>query len=140
MSAPFRCDQCAACMIQGVFCHETGCPNTNSRLDAESGEWIKQRKCRECGCTVDADDLCCDAQDDEEETCSECGAALNDGEGYDGMCGDCADDDDPDSNYHACPVCGNSIHRDDFGECPNGCTADTDSLEDRGLSLGSYGS
>lgn len=48
------CDQCAACMIQGVFCHETGCPNTHSRYDAESGEWIKQRKCGECGCTVDA--------------------------------------------------------------------------------------
>jgi hypothetical protein len=23
-----RCDQCADCMINGVYCHETGCPNT----------------------------------------------------------------------------------------------------------------
>lgn len=25
--APKTCDQCVPCMIQGVFCHETGCPN-----------------------------------------------------------------------------------------------------------------
>lgn len=51
------CSQCVAAMINGVFCHEHGCPNTNSRYD--DGEWIKQRKCFECGCTVDADDDCC---------------------------------------------------------------------------------
>lgn len=54
-----RCDQCEALMINGVFCHETGCPNTHSRYDAESDMWVKQRKCFECGCTVDADDPCC---------------------------------------------------------------------------------
>lgn len=54
-----RCNQCEALMINGVFCHETGCPNTHSRYDAESGEWIKQRKCFDCGCTIDADDPCC---------------------------------------------------------------------------------
>ena len=32
----------------------TGCPNMGARWDAESGEWIKQRKCFECGCTVNA--------------------------------------------------------------------------------------
>jgi hypothetical protein len=55
----YRCNQCEASMINGVFCHESGCPNTRSRYDAESGEWIKQRKCFDCGCTVDADDPCC---------------------------------------------------------------------------------
>jgi len=45
--------------INGVPCHETGCPNMGARWDAESGEWIKQRKCFECGCTVNADDPCC---------------------------------------------------------------------------------
>lgn len=110
-----RCDQCQALMIQGMFCHETGCPNTHSRLDSESGSWIKQRKCGECGCVVDADDLCCDAQDqeDEVETCSECGVALDDGEGYDGMCGSCADSAEEEHE-------------------------DTDSLEDHGITLGSY--
>jgi len=53
------CDQCEALMINGVFCHETGCPNMGARWDSESGEWIKQRRCFDCGCTVDADDPCC---------------------------------------------------------------------------------
>jgi hypothetical protein len=54
-------------MINGVFCHETGCPNARSRYDEESGEWIKQRKCFECGCTVDASDLCCSAPVEDED-------------------------------------------------------------------------
>ena len=54
-----RCDQCQMISIQGVACHETGCPNSGARFDDESGEWIKQRKCFECGCTVDAEDPCC---------------------------------------------------------------------------------
>lgn len=54
-----RCDQCEMLLVNGVPCHETGCPNSRSRYDAESGEWVKQRKCFECGCTVDAEDLCC---------------------------------------------------------------------------------
>lgn len=58
---PTRCNQCEALMINGVFCHETGCPNVHSRYDADSDTWIRQRKCFECGCTVDADDLCCSA-------------------------------------------------------------------------------
>lgn len=33
-----RCNQCEALMINEVFCHETGCPNTNARYDSESGE------------------------------------------------------------------------------------------------------
>ena len=39
----------------------------SARWDAESGEWIKQRKCFECGCTVDADDPCCSAPMEEVE-------------------------------------------------------------------------
>ena len=65
-SIRMRCDQCQALMINGVFCHETGCPNSRSRYDVDSGEWIKQRKCFDCGCTVDADDPCCNADNDDE--------------------------------------------------------------------------
>jgi len=61
------CDSCEMLSINGVACHETGCANTHSRWDAESQDWIKQRKCLECGCTVDADDPCCNAPFDEEE-------------------------------------------------------------------------
>lgn len=32
-----------------------------------------------------------DDADDDSDTCSECGAALDDGEGFDGLCGTCAD-------------------------------------------------
>ena len=24
-----KCDQCVACMINGIFCHEQGCPNSD---------------------------------------------------------------------------------------------------------------
>ena len=59
-----RCNQCKIARIYGVICHETGCPNTNARYDADSGEWIKQRKCFDCGCTVDADESCCGGNED----------------------------------------------------------------------------
>jgi hypothetical protein len=33
------CDQCEALVINGVFCHETGCPNT--RKVKVDGEWVE---------------------------------------------------------------------------------------------------
>lgn len=53
-----NCDQCQALMIQGVFCHETGCPNTHKRFI--DGEWLNIRECRECGSHVIGDDVCCE--------------------------------------------------------------------------------
>lgn len=62
-----RCDQCEMLSINGVPCHETGCPNMNARWDGE--EWIRQRECFTCGCTVDADlpgyPSCCALDDDD---------------------------------------------------------------------------
>jgi len=58
------CPQCSACMVNGLFCHEQGCPLTGARYDAETGEFVKQRKCFDCGCTVDADDPCCQRDSD----------------------------------------------------------------------------
>lgn len=57
-----HCDECEALMINGVFCHETGCRNSSSRWDTAQEEWIKQRECFECGCTVDRDDPCCNEE------------------------------------------------------------------------------
>ena len=57
------CNQCQMLGINGVPCHETGCPNMRARWDAESGEWIKQRKCFVCDCTVDADEPCCSEEE-----------------------------------------------------------------------------
>ena len=55
-----HCDQCEAAMINGVFCHEIGCPNRGRRFDPDTGDWIKQRKCPTCGYLVDYDDPCCE--------------------------------------------------------------------------------
>ena len=41
-----RCDQCEAMMINGVFCHEQGCPNQGK--DPRTGELWK-KECYECG-------------------------------------------------------------------------------------------
>lgn len=56
-----KCSHCELLRINGVVCHEIGCPNINARWDAARGEWVKQRRCMECGNRVDADDPCCDA-------------------------------------------------------------------------------
>lgn len=56
-----QCDQCEMLSINGLPCHESGCPNMRARWDGE--RWIKQRKCGECGCTVDASDPCCNAEE-----------------------------------------------------------------------------
>ena len=56
-----RCNQCEAAMINGVFCHETGCPNSRKRwID---GEWVSVRSCFECGCEVLGDAECCTDED-----------------------------------------------------------------------------
>lgn len=36
---PTKCDQCSANVINGVFCHEHGCPNQNKIWDRINGEW-----------------------------------------------------------------------------------------------------
>ena len=53
---PVSCDQCEAAMINGVFCHEQGCPNQGKVF--ECGEWVKYWECRECGCDVRDGESC----------------------------------------------------------------------------------
>ncbi len=61
----FRCDQCEASMINGVFCHERGCPNQGKVY--EDGEWVKYHECIYCGCDVRLGDNCdCQDLDDDE--------------------------------------------------------------------------
>jgi|HubBroStandDraft_1064217.scaffolds.fasta_scaffold34755_8 hypothetical protein len=62
-----HCDQCQMLAINGVACHEIGCPNMGARWDRGDQAWVKQRECFDCGCTVDADDPCCSAREEEEE-------------------------------------------------------------------------
>jgi|GEM_PF-3241506 len=54
-----NCDQCEALMINGVFCHETGCPNSHKTY--RDGEWVKLTQCLECGSEV-GDGGVCDCQ------------------------------------------------------------------------------
>lgn len=35
-----KCDQCVSAYINGVFCHETGCPNTFKDFDLDTGTWL----------------------------------------------------------------------------------------------------
>lgn len=41
MRTPHRCDSCEMLSINGLACHETGCPEA----------WVEPRECRECGST-----------------------------------------------------------------------------------------
>lgn len=61
-----RCDQCQLLRINGVVCHEIGCPNMGKRW--QDGEWVRYRECFICGCDV-RDGETCDCQDvaDEED-------------------------------------------------------------------------
>jgi hypothetical protein len=62
-TTPIKCNQCEAAMINGVFCHELGCPN--SRKTWVDGEWTKFVECFNCGCDVIAGETC-DCQEDME--------------------------------------------------------------------------
>ena len=59
MSAKKTCDQCAPLAINGVFCHEAGCPNHGKRWNAVDAEWVRYVECRECGCDVREGEVCC---------------------------------------------------------------------------------
>lgn len=53
-----RCDQCEALMINGVFCHETRCPNAKKRYDVENDTWYKAYECFNCGREVEDGQIC----------------------------------------------------------------------------------
>jgi hypothetical protein len=60
-----QCDQCQMLSIQGVPCHERGCPNARKTWFPDRG-WVRMAECWDCGgeveegeacsCHVDADD------------------------------------------------------------------------------------
>lgn len=39
---PTKCDQCSPSTINGIFCHEHGCPNENKFFDNHEGEWMER--------------------------------------------------------------------------------------------------
>lgn len=44
-----KCNQCNACMINGVFCHELGCPNRGKKWNEETQNFETVYTCQECG-------------------------------------------------------------------------------------------
>jgi len=50
------CGQCQMLSINGVACHEQGCPNQGKVY--EGGAWVKYYECRECGSDVRDGDSC----------------------------------------------------------------------------------
>ena len=44
-----RCNQCQELRINGVRCHEHGCPNARKTYDHEREQWVQYYTCAECG-------------------------------------------------------------------------------------------
>jgi hypothetical protein len=59
------CDQCEALSINGMFCHETGCPNSRKTWVAEREQWVLFVPCFECGSDVEVG-TSCDCQNSDE--------------------------------------------------------------------------
>lgn len=53
-----RCDQCQLARIQGLVCHETGCPNSGKTWDEDREQWIKYQDCFECGFAIEVGTAC----------------------------------------------------------------------------------
>lgn len=115
-----RCDQCQMLSINGVPCHETGCPNSGARYDFETDAWVKQRVCFECGCTVDADSPCCSADVESD--------SLQSSDEYDAVCWNCqskrvfyhSEVVGEGSAHYRCEDCGATGELTDFYPAPTG--------------------
>ena len=69
------CDQCSADMINGIFCHEAGCPNQGKKWDGEREAWISYHPCSICGLEVEEGEICSCFDDEnfyEPEAISDC--------------------------------------------------------------------
>jgi len=53
----FGCDQCEMLMINGIPCHELGCPNGKKTWVPEKG-WVRYNQCPECGSDVEEGEPC----------------------------------------------------------------------------------
>ena len=53
-----HCNQCQMLSINGVACHETGCPNSRKTWVPEREEWVRYIQCFDCGCDVELGKAC----------------------------------------------------------------------------------
>lgn len=52
------CDQCEFLFINGLPCHESGCPNQRKTW-VEGRGWVRMVECPECGSPVEVGEVCC---------------------------------------------------------------------------------
>jgi len=57
-----KCNQCEWARINGVFCHETGCPNEKKKWDKLEKEWVRFYECSICGFEVRDGSICCEQE------------------------------------------------------------------------------
>jgi len=53
-----KCDQCEMLSINGVTCHEIGCPNSKKTWVEERQEWVLFIECFVCGYEVEEGETC----------------------------------------------------------------------------------
>jgi hypothetical protein len=53
-----NCNQCEMLSINGIPCHETGCPNSKKTWAEERQEWVLFLPCSACGCPVEVGEYC----------------------------------------------------------------------------------
>jgi hypothetical protein len=53
-----RCDQCQILSINGLACHEIGCPNTWKTWIEDRQEWVFVLRCFYCGFPVEEGTIC----------------------------------------------------------------------------------
>jgi hypothetical protein len=53
-----KCNQCQPATINGVFCHEAGCPNQRKTWVPDRNEWVLFVECDECGVEVEVGTEC----------------------------------------------------------------------------------
>lgn len=64
-----KCNQCSASVINGVFCHEAGCPNKHKTWVPDREEWVLFVPCGECGEDVEEGEICaCALEEQYKET------------------------------------------------------------------------
>ena len=74
------CSQCELLSINGVVCHETGCPNSRATWDADRQEWVKFIDCFDCGYPVELGTACGCGEDMESPNDLDCAVSTPLGE------------------------------------------------------------
>lgn len=57
-SLGFTCDQCQVIMINGLFCHESGCVNSHKTYNHTERRWVEYIACSQCGYDVELGEVC----------------------------------------------------------------------------------